>query len=59
MKKFSIKHLVYGTEKFYTEDNLPGWMDTEDFKWFRDEYVLSLNVGEMKNAEHLLITRIE
>lgn len=53
--------------EFFTEENAPKWLTSEDtvkgstmdYRWFWNDYVLTLKVGETINTDFRTIKRIE
>lgn len=67
-KTFSLKHLYVESDYFltFTEEDAPDWLtgektvkgSTMDNRWFWDEHVITLNVGESVKTDFSCITRI-
>lgn len=58
MKLFNFQHLVFGTDKAYNEDAMPSWLTGKENKWFLDECVLTLDVGQFVDTDFQRITRV-
>ena len=64
---FSMKHKFFDTETQFTELNAPLWLTSEDtikgstmdFRWFWNDIILKLNVGESRETDFQIIKRIE
>jgi hypothetical protein len=68
---FKMKHLYFNTliveEQTFTEDTAPDWLtgaktvkgSTMDMRWFWNDHVLTLGVGESVKTDFQIITRIE
>lgn len=64
--KFSMKHIIFGSEQIFTEDTAPSWLrfgglagSTMDNRWFWNKHVVTLKVGESVGTDFQLITRTE
>lgn len=66
-KKFQIKSLdIHGEGSFFTEDTAPSYLrfggrkgSTMDNRWFWDEHVMKLEVGQSVCTDFSRITRVE
>lgn len=68
MKKFKMKHRYFeGVEETFTEETAPDWLtsrntiegSTMDYRWFWNDHVLTLEVGESVMTDFQKITRVE
>lgn len=66
--KFKIDHLyIPGEPKVFTEDDAPEWLtsqntikgSTMDDRWFWQDHVMALYVGQSVSTDFNTITRIE
>lgn len=65
--KWKIKHEFFSEPSFFTEDNAPKWLTSEntvpgstmDNRWFWEDYIKKLEVGETIDTDFHTITRIE
>ena len=67
--KFSMKHttLEGGAPTLFTDDTAPDWLtscttvkgSTMDNRWFWNDHVLTLEVGESVKTDFQLITRVK
>lgn len=55
MKEFQFKHIMSRSKTIYAEDELPSWLE----HWFRDQHVLTLEVGASVETDFNTITRIK
>jgi len=65
MKSFSMRHIIFRSIDYFDEDNAPKWLkygglkgSTMDNRWFWNDHILTLSVGESKNTDFHVITRI-
>ena len=63
-KTFSMEHII-GHTTYFNEDNAPYWLryggrqgSTMDNRWFWEDYILTLVVGQQINTDFNKITRI-
>lgn len=60
MMKFEIQHLFFESNIVEcTEENLPSWLEHKDFKWWLDDFVLQLKIGESIESDFHKITKKE
>lgn len=68
MKQFQMVHLIFKDDvEHFSEITAPDWLtsantvkgSTMDDRWFWNEHVLTLQVGESINTDFRKITRIE
>lgn len=68
MKKFKMKHTVFDAhEESFNEGSAPSWLTSEntipgstmDARWFWQDYVLQLKVGQSVSTDFWLIARVE
>jgi hypothetical protein len=68
MKRFSMQHKFFKTKpEIFSEYNAPHWLTSEytkkgstmDSRWFWEDYVLALDVGQSVDTDFNIITRIE
>jgi hypothetical protein len=66
--RFSMTHLFFNTEpEIFTEDTVPDWLSscntvkgsTMDGRWWWQDHVMKLNVGESIRSDFREITRLE
>ena len=65
--KFEMTHKYFGTKEMFSEKNAPDWLtgkntikgSTMDCRWFWEEHILKLNIGESKETDFQTIKRIE
>lgn len=65
--KWKIKHEFFGEPAFFTEDTAPKWLTSEntvpgstmDNRWFWEDHVKKMKVGESIYTDFHTITRIE
>lgn len=66
--KFRMIHLIFygGNPEIFTENTAPKWLregglkgSTMDNRWFWDEHVMTLRVGEHVDTDFRRIERIE
>jgi len=55
---FEMTHSIFGSMKTFTEDNPPEWLVGKEYKWFWDDYVLKLSVGDGIETDFQEIRRI-
>jgi len=65
LKTFNLKHKIFKTIQTFTEDNAPKWLceggragSTMDNRWFWNDYVLKLNVGQKIDTDFHVVKRI-
>jgi len=58
MKEFKSTHML-GQVEIWTEDNFPSWINHKDYAWWRDDYLLKLEVGKTTETDFQLIERIK
>ena len=56
---FEFKSIYHGGTYQHNESNMPPWLTSKENKWFLDDYVLKLSVGESTESEYHIITRIK
>ena len=67
MKKFTMKHRYFRNAEpiEFDEETAPSWLkgngtkSTMDNRWFWDDYVMKLEVGESKETDFQIVTRVE
>jgi len=69
VKKFSMRPIEYPDVKpdVFTEETAPKWLTSEntvkgstmDTRWFWNDHILTLKVGESKDTDFQRITRVE
>lgn len=60
------KLLMCDTEEIFTEETAPAWLtskdtiigSTMDYRWFWENHVLTLEVGQLVHTDFRIITRI-
>jgi hypothetical protein len=58
--KFDMTRSVFKSVEQFDEDTAPGWLATSDeFQWFYEGHVLTLDIGESVETDSRKITRIE
>ena len=57
MKTFEFKHIC-GGEEVFSENSMPSWMTSKDYKWFLDGFVLTLDVGKSVETDFHQRTRL-
>lgn len=59
-KEFKMTHRFFENHvEFFTEENPPWWLVSKDYKWWYDDYILELEVGEAKEGDFRKIERIK
>jgi len=64
--KFEMTHLFLGTKEIFDEKHAPDWLtskntirgSTMDCRWFWEEHILNLKIGESKETDFQIIKRI-
>lgn len=67
MKKFEMTHKISRTTKWFSEEDAPDWLtsrntvkgSTMDSRWFWEDHVLKLDVGETIETDFQRIKRVE
>lgn len=60
MKRFKMTHLFFpNCIKEFDESNPPDWLIHKGFKWWWDDYILTLEVGQTRESDFQKIERIE
>jgi hypothetical protein len=61
-----MTHLTFGTSKEFSEDDAPDWLkyggikgSTMDARWFWNDHVMKLEVGETIDTDFQRIERLE
>ena len=65
--RFEMQHVVFKNKVQFSESDAPDWLtsiktipgSTMDDRWFWNNHVLTLKVGEYVETEFNIITRIE
>jgi hypothetical protein len=64
MKSFKMKHVIFEDVTLFSEDNAPSWLSqgglqgsTMDNRWFFEQHVLTLKVGQSVFTDFHIITR--
>jgi hypothetical protein len=65
-REFEMTHLFSGTTKTFTETKAPEWLrfggtkeSTMDNRWFWNDYVMTLDVGQSIETDFQRIKRIK
>lgn len=60
MKKFRMTHDAFEDNVIvFQEDNPPWWLLADNFKWFWDKYVMTMDVGATVQTDYRTIERIQ
>jgi hypothetical protein len=64
MKTFELTHLYFDTKEVITEETAPFWLkgngkkSTMDNRWFWDDHVMTLKIGESVDTDFRRVKRI-
>jgi hypothetical protein len=66
IKKFKMEHRIFKSVEFFHENDAPTWLTSEnsipgstmDERWFWENHVLKLNVGQSILTDFRKITRM-
>lgn len=64
---FKLQHTIFGTTGYFTDLSAPNWLtscdtvvgSTMDNRWFWEQHVLTLNIGETTFTDFNSVTRLE
>ncbi len=57
--RFLEEHLIFNTKsKEFSDDDPPKYLLSYEFRWWYEEYVLKLNIGEAIESDFNRYTRI-
>jgi len=58
--KFSMSHRFFNTPpEIFDDTSIPDWLSSKAYKWWFDDHVCKLGVGESIDSDFRRITRIE
>ena len=57
---FKMTHLFFKhvPPTIFDEDNLPEWLNHKAFRWWYDDYIAKLEIGEHRDSDFQRIERI-
>lgn len=58
MRMFQFRHLFFNTENIHAENDLPSWLIHKSNKWFLENHVLTLEIGQFVDTDFQRITRV-